>query len=74
VHILDSHPAYPNVVFGAGFSGSGFKLAPVTGEFLADLAQGLEPKFPREPFKADRPRENIIKSYTYNEQRHESKL
>jgi sarcosine oxidase len=36
--ILDHHPAYPQVVFGAGFSGHGYKFAPVIGEILADLA------------------------------------
>ena len=36
--VLDIHPEYPQVVFGAGFSGHGFKFAPVIGEVLADLA------------------------------------
>ena len=36
--IVDRHPAYPQVVFGCGFSGRGFKFAPVVGEILADLA------------------------------------
>jgi len=36
--ILDRHPDYSNVVFGAGFSGHGFKFTPVIGEALADLA------------------------------------
>ena len=36
--ILDRHPAHPQVVFGAGFSGHGYKFAPVIGEALADLA------------------------------------
>jgi sarcosine oxidase len=36
--IIDIHPAHPNVVFAAGFSGHGFKFAPVVGEVLADLA------------------------------------
>ena len=38
--ILDRHPRQPNVVFGAGFSGHGYKFAPVIGEILADLATG----------------------------------
>ena len=37
--IIDSLPARQNVVFGVGFSGMGFKLGPVTGRMLADLAQ-----------------------------------
>jgi len=36
--ILDVHPEYENVIIGAGFSGHGFKFAPVIGEILADLA------------------------------------
>ena len=36
--ILDIHPEYENVIIGAGFSGHGFKFAPVIGEILADLA------------------------------------
>jgi sarcosine oxidase len=36
--IIDRHPAHPQVVFGCGFSGRGFKFAPVVGEILADLA------------------------------------
>ena len=36
--IVDRHPVHSNVVFAAGFSGHGFKFAPVIGECLADLA------------------------------------
>lgn len=36
--IVDRHPRYEQVLFGAGFSGHGFKFAPVIGEVLADLA------------------------------------
>ncbi|MCH8018637.1 N-methyl-L-tryptophan oxidase [candidate division KSB1 bacterium] len=36
--ILDRHPENENVIIGAGFSGHGFKFAPVIGEILADLA------------------------------------
>ncbi len=36
--IVDRHPAHANVHFGAGFSGHGFKFAPVIGECLAELA------------------------------------
>jgi glycine/D-amino acid oxidase-like deaminating enzyme len=35
--IVDVHPRYPQVAFAAGFSGHGFKFAPVIGEVLADL-------------------------------------
>ncbi|MBS1856792.1 MAG: N-methyl-L-tryptophan oxidase [Acidobacteria bacterium] len=36
--ILDLHPDSPRVAIAAGFSGHGFKFAPVVGEILADLA------------------------------------
>ncbi len=36
--ILDRHPSHPNVIVATGFSGHGFKFAPVIGEALADLA------------------------------------
>ena len=36
--IIDQAPGYPNVVFGAGFSGHGFKFASVIGEILSQLA------------------------------------
>lgn len=36
--VLDRHPDYDNVFFAAGFSGHGFKFAPLIGEIMADLA------------------------------------
>ena len=36
--IIDRHPEYPNVVFGTGFSGHGFKFGILIGRILADLA------------------------------------
>ncbi len=36
--ILDRHPDHANVTVACGFSGHGFKFAPVIGEALADLA------------------------------------
>ncbi|WP_122088386.1 N-methyl-L-tryptophan oxidase [Halalkalicoccus subterraneus] len=36
--VIDRHPEHPQVVFGAGFSGHGYKFASVIGEVLADLA------------------------------------
>ncbi|NNE92267.1 MAG: N-methyl-L-tryptophan oxidase [Verrucomicrobiales bacterium] len=40
--IIDRHPEHGNVVFGAGFSGHGFKFASVVGEHLANLAVQAE--------------------------------
>jgi len=36
--LLDLHPEYPQVSIAAGFSGHGFKFAPVIGEIMADFA------------------------------------
>lgn len=36
--LIDRHPAHENVVFGAGFSGHGFKFTSVLGEALAEMA------------------------------------
>jgi sarcosine oxidase len=36
--VIDRHPEHDAVVFAGGFSGHGFKFAPVVGEVLADLA------------------------------------
>jgi sarcosine oxidase len=36
--VLDRHPDYPRAVLCGGFSGHGFKFAPVIGEIAADLA------------------------------------
>jgi monomeric sarcosine oxidase len=56
--IIDRHPDHENVVFAAGFSGHGFKFAPVIGEHLADLSLdpsvGSRPIFGIERFAAAR--------------------
>lgn len=36
--ILDFHPDNSNIVIGGGFSGHGFKFAPLIGKILSDLA------------------------------------
>jgi len=36
--IVGRHPAHAGIVVGAGFSGHGFKFAPVIGQILAELA------------------------------------
>jgi sarcosine oxidase len=36
--LISAHPQHANVTLAAGFSGHGFKFAPVIGEVLADLA------------------------------------
>lgn len=37
--IVDIHPQDENVIIAAGFSGHGFKFAPVIGEMVSELAQ-----------------------------------
>jgi monomeric sarcosine oxidase len=37
--IVDHHPEFRNVIFAAGFSGHGFKFAPLIAVALADLVQ-----------------------------------
>jgi monomeric sarcosine oxidase len=44
---IDRHPDDDRFVIAAGFSGHGFKFAPVIGLELAELARGTQP-FPRE--------------------------
>ena len=53
--LIDVHPAHPQVVFAAGFSGHGFKFASVVGEILADLAESGRTDRPIEMFRL-RPR------------------
>ncbi|XP_033749069.1 peroxisomal sarcosine oxidase-like [Pecten maximus] len=52
--ILDRHPSWGNIVIGAGFSGHGFKLAPVVGEILSKMATGLIPEEDMSYFKLNR--------------------
>ncbi|XP_048822648.1 peroxisomal sarcosine oxidase [Lagopus muta] len=52
--ILDQHPKYSNIIIGAGFSGHGFKLAPVVGQLLCQLSLGEEPSHCMAPFAISR--------------------
>ncbi|XP_008826928.1 peroxisomal sarcosine oxidase isoform X2 [Nannospalax galili] len=52
--ILDRHPQYDNIVIGAGFSGHGFKLAPVVGKILYELSMKLAPSYDLAPFRISR--------------------
>ncbi|XP_003797180.1 peroxisomal sarcosine oxidase [Otolemur garnettii] len=52
--ILDRHPKYDNIVIGAGFSGHGFKLAPVVGKILYELSMKLTPSYDLTPFRISR--------------------
>lgn len=52
--ILDLHPDHPNVAVAAGFSGHGFKFAPVVGEIMADLVETGRTPHPIEMFRIAR--------------------
>jgi len=52
--IVDKDPHHENVIIGAGFSGHGFKFAPVIGEILADLAVDGTTMHPVGLFRLDR--------------------
>jgi sarcosine oxidase len=52
--LLDLHPESPRVVLAAGFSGHGFKFAPVVGEILADLTEHGRTSWPIELFRLGR--------------------
>ncbi|NXX84027.1 SOX oxidase, partial [Urocolius indicus] len=52
--ILDRHPKFSNIVIGAGFSGHGFKMAPVVGKLLCELSLGEEPSHSIAPFAITR--------------------
>jgi sarcosine oxidase len=48
--IIAKDPEHANVIYGYGFSGHGFKFAPLIGRLLADLVQNLPPSFDLERF------------------------
>lgn len=52
--ILDLHPEHPQVALAAGFSGHGFKFAPVVGEIMADLAETGGTELPIGRFRLER--------------------
>jgi sarcosine oxidase, subunit beta len=52
--VLDAPREIPGLVVGAGFSGHGFCLGPVSGEVLADLALGRPPRHDLSAFRLAR--------------------
>ncbi|HRJ68829.1 MAG TPA: FAD-binding oxidoreductase, partial [Beijerinckiaceae bacterium] len=52
--VLDAPHGCPGLVVGAGFSGHGFGIAPVSGEILAGLATGQSVPWDLAPFRIDR--------------------
>ena len=59
-YILDFHPSSENIVIGAGFSGHGFKLGPLTGRILAEMLMWGKTTVPA--FESDRPRFKMTSS------------
>jgi sarcosine oxidase len=52
--IIDRHPRHERVAIAAGFSGHGFKFAPVVGELLADIATDRQRAITTRLFRMDR--------------------
>jgi sarcosine oxidase len=52
--VIGPHPDHPAAFIGAGFSGHGFKFAPVVGQVLADLALDGRTARSIERFRPDR--------------------
>lgn len=50
--VIDRDPEYPDIVYGYGFSGHGFKFAPLIGKILADLTLERETGFDLERFSS----------------------
>lgn len=52
--VIDRHPDHRSVTIACGFSGHGFKFAPVIGEILADLATNGRTDHPIDLFRLSR--------------------
>ena len=52
--IIGLHPQFPSVSVACGFSGHGFKFAPVVGDILAQLATAGKTSHPIEIFSPAR--------------------
>lgn len=53
--VLDSVPEYRGLVVGAGFTGHGFGIGPMSGEILANLTlHGKDDRFDLKPFRLSR--------------------
>ncbi len=53
--VIGMHPAHARVAVAGGFSGHGYKFAPVVGEIVAALLAGDDPGFSLELFSPSRP-------------------
>jgi len=57
--IIDRHPDHSNIIIGAGFSGHGFKLSPVVGRLLGEMALGRKPSYPIHHYSVNRFNKNL---------------
>jgi sarcosine oxidase len=53
--IIDHHPEHRQIIIASPCSGHGFKFAPLLGQAIADLADGVAPAIDIKPFRLDRP-------------------
>jgi N-methyl-L-tryptophan oxidase len=56
--VIDRDPNNRNIVYGYGFSGHGFKFAPIIGRLLAELALDRPPSLDISRFSAENSRRN----------------
>jgi glycine/D-amino acid oxidase-like deaminating enzyme len=54
--VIDRDPDNRDIVYGYGFSGHGFKFAPLIGKLLAELVLDIDPSFDLSRFSAQRSR------------------
>ena len=45
-YLIDFHPQIPQLIIASGFSGHGFKLAPLCGELMVDMIEGGKAPYP----------------------------
>jgi monomeric sarcosine oxidase len=57
--VLARDPDHPEVVYGYGFSGHGFKFAPLIGTLLSELALDMKPSFALGRFSIDPSRRRV---------------
>ena len=54
--VIDRDPDHRDIVYGYGFSGHGFKFAPLIGKLLAELVLDIDPSFDLSRFSVQKSR------------------
>lgn len=63
IPVFDAVQSHPGLVVGAGFSGHGFGIGPMSGEILANLVlEGKDDRFDLEPFRINRFVDGVVES------------